>query len=429
MIYLDSNATTRPSDAVAQAVHVATTSVWANPSSVHRAGQEARHAVELARRELAALVGASPKELVLTSSGTESIDLAIRGVLAARAPHTAPGGGVVGPRASGPLLNLITTPIEHAAVRELAKHLESTGQVELRLLPLDARGMADPDALPGLLDDRTALVSVQWANNETGVIQPIERLAEVCRRAGVALHCDAVQWVGKMPTGEGTKARSDGATQGEAGAADPSALRRSIAPSLHLPCDLLTFSPHKFHGPKGVGCLWIRRGVGVAPRLLGTQEMDRRGGTEAVASIVGAGVAARARAVWLADPAARAGFAAMRDRFEEAVLARVAGAVVNGRDCPRLWNTSSLAFPGLESEAMLMLLSERGVAASAGAACSSGSLEPSPVLLAMGIPARLAHGSIRFSLSRETTEAEIIEAIEIVVAAAAQLSRSSSASL
>lgn len=425
MIYLDNNATTRPSDAVAQAVHVATTSLWANPSSVHRAGQEARHAIELARRELAALVGASPKELVLTSSGTESIDLAIRGVLEARA---APGGPSSPDRARS-LPNLITTPIEHAAVRELAKHLESTGQVELRLLPLDARGMADPDALPGLLDDRTALVSVQWANNETGVIQPIERIAGVCRRAGVALHCDAVQWVGKMPTGEATKARSDAATEEKKGDSDPSSPGRAAAPSPQLPCDLLTFSPHKLHGPKGVGCLWIRRGVGVAPRLLGTQEMDRRGGTEGVASIVGAGVAAREAAVWLADPAARAGFAAMRDRFEEAVLARVAGAVVNGRDCPRLWNTSSLAFPGLESEAMLMLLSERGVAASAGAACSSGSLDPSPVLLAMGIPDRLAHGSIRFSLSRETTEEEITEAIEIVAAAAAQLSRSSSASL
>jgi len=390
VIYLDSNATTRPSDAVAQATHVATTTLWANPSSVHRAGQEARHAIELARKELAALLGVPPKELVLTSGGAESIDLAIRGVLAARAPRPEPGT---------PTPNLITSPIEHAAVRELVGHLEARGEIEARLLPLDARGVVMPDALADLLDGNTALVTVQWANNETGAIQPIERIAAVCREAGVPLHCDAVQWIGKMPAGAG------------------------------LPCDLLSMSPHKFHGPKGVGGLWVRRGVALMPRLLGSQELGRRGGTENVAGIIGAGVAAREAAGWLADPAPRARLAALRDRFEQAVLARVPGSTVNGRGAPRLWNTSNLAFPGLEAEALLMLLSERGLAASAGAACSSGSLDPSPVLLAMRIPPRLAHGSIRFSLCRETTEAQIDGAIEIVVAAATQLTRSSAASL
>ena len=384
MIYLDSNATTQPTEAAVQAVHVAVTTLWGNPSSVHRPGQEARHAVELARKELAALAGVAPKELVITSSGTESIDLAIRGVIESRAEQT------------GPKPNVVTTAIEHAAVRELVTHLESRAQIEARWLPLDERGLADPEALADLLDERTALVSIQWANNETGVIQPIERIAEICREKKIPLHCDGVQWIGKMPA-----------------PADP-------------PCDLLTISAHKFHGPKGVGALWIRRGVGLVPQLIGTQETDRRGGTENVGAVVGAGVAAREAVAWLADPAARAKLAAQRDRFERAVVERFPDAVVNGGACPRLWNTSNIAFPGLGSEAMLMLLSERGLAASAGAACSSGSLEPSPVLLAMGIPDRLAHGSIRFSLCRMTTEDEIDEAIEIVAAAATQLAKSSS---
>jgi cysteine desulfurase len=426
LIYLDNNATTRPSDAAAQAAHVALSSLWANPSSVHRPGQEVRHAIELARKELAALLAVPPKELILTSSGTESIDLAIRGVIDARAARDHPDHPArppTGPAATRPL-NLVTTPIEHAAVRELARHLEAAGRVELRPLPLDSRGMADPEALPGLLDDRTALVSVQWANNETGVIQPIERIAEACRKAGVPLHCDAVQWVGKMPVGEGTEGRRH---EGTKGGAIPSYLRASVPPSLS--CDLLTLSAHKFHGPKGVGALWVRRGVGLVPQTLGTQELDRRGGTENVAGIIGAGVAAREAAAWLADPAARARLAALRDRFEQSILRRVPGAAVNGQACPRLWNTSNIAFPALEAEALLMLLSERGLAASAGAACSSGSLDPSPVLLAMGIPEKLAHGSLRFSLSRETTPQEIDEAIEIVVGAATQLHRSSSSSL
>ena len=395
MIYLDNNATTRPTDAVTQAVHVATTTLWANPSSVHRAGQEVQHALELARKELAALVGVPPKELILTGSGTESINLAVRGVLEARGTGGRTDTTGFQPAASPTLPNIITTRLEHAAVRDLIEHLERQGRIEARWLPLDSRGMADPASLEPLLDDRTVLVSVQWANNETGAIQPVDRLAKVCREQGVPFHCDGTQWVGKMPV--------------------PGA----------LPCDLLTFSAHKFHGPKGVGALWVRRGVGLVPQTIGTQETDRRGGTESVASIVGAGVAAREAVAWLTDPAARAKVAALRDRFENTIVERVPGAAINGHTSPRLWNTSNIAFPTLEAEALLMLLSERGVAASAGAACSSGSLDPSPVLLAMGIPPPLAHGSVRFSLSRETKEGEIDDAIETVVACAVQLGRSS----
>lgn len=400
MIYLDNNATSRPSDAVADAVDLATRELWANPSSVHRAGQEARHAVELARRELATLLGVTPKEVVLTSGGTESVDLAIRGVIEA-----AVRGGRERPA-------LVTTRIEHAAVRELAEHLESSGVAEVRWLPLDARGMADPGALPALLGG-AALVSVQWANNETGVIQPVERIHEVCRAAGVPFHCDGVQWVGKMPAGP--------AASGDGPALSP--LRREAM----LPCDLLTFSAHKFHGPKGVGGLWVRRGVALVPQARGTQEMDRRGGTENVAAIVGAGVAAREACEWLARPEPRARAAALRDRLERAILERVPKAVVNGRGCPRLWNTVNIGFPRLEAEAMLLLLSERGLCASAGAACSSGSLDPSPVLLAMGVPPEVAHGSIRLSLSRHSTGAEIDEASGIIAEAAARLSASGGA--
>jgi len=373
--YLDNNATTRPLPEVIDAVRLALESRWHNPSSVHRDGQAARHALELARADLAALLGVPPKQLTLTASGTESIDLAIRGVLAT---------------ASAPVL--VTSRVEHAAVRDLADHLEKSGQAEVRWLPVAEGGRIDPDALAPLLDGAT-LVSVQWANNETGAIQPVEDIAARCRERGVRFHCDAVQWIGKMP------------------AASP-------------PADLLSFSPHKFHGPKGVGVLWVRPGVRLRPTLCGAQELGRRGGTENVPGILGAAAAARAALGWLADSAECHRLASLRDRFERAVVEACPGAVVNGAPHPRLWNTSSIAFPRLEAEALLLAMSERGLAASAGAACSSGSLEPSPVLLAMGIAPELAHGSVRFSLSRFTTDAEIDDAIEIIAASVARLTRS-----
>ncbi len=219
----------------------------------------------------------------------------------------------------------------------------------------------------------------------------MEAIANLCRERGVHFHCDAVQIIGKEPVG---------------------------AP---LPCDLLSFSPHKFHGPKGVGVLWTRPGVKLRPTLLGTQELGRRGGTENVPGILGAGVAAREAAAWLADPAARAAIGALRDHFEGVILKAVPDAVINGHSVPRLWNTTNIGFPRLEAEALLLLLSERGLCASAGAACSSGSLDPSPVLLAMGVPEPIAHGSLRFSLSKHTTRDEIDQAARTVIESVARL--------
>lgn len=396
-INLDNNATTQPSPGVILGVEQALRELWCNPSSVHRGGQAARRAVELARQSLATLINAKPRDVVFTSGGTEAIDLAIRGVLEAQAPQ---------------LRTLATTKVEHAAVRDLAAQMEKDDPASVLWLDIDRAGVVDLGALERALAERAAagrpvgLVSVQWANNETGAIQPAAKLAALCRSHRTMFHCDATQWIGKMPADVQRDDPGDEAS---------------------CPADVLTFSPHKFHGPKGVGVLWARRGVRVRPRLLGSQELGRRGGTENVPGILGAGVAAEEARAWLADGAARARGAALRDAFERGVLSAVPGAVVNGPVAAgqRLWNTTNIGFPKLEAEALLMLLSERGLWASAGAACSSGSLDPSPVLLAMGVEPQIAHGSLRFSLCRHTTAEEVDQGIRIVAEAVAQLRRSS----
>ncbi|MDX2018380.1 MAG: cysteine desulfurase family protein [Planctomycetota bacterium] len=392
MIELDHNATTKPSPGVVSAMVHALTEDWHNPSSVHRAGQAARRAVELARQSLADLLGAKPREVVFTSGGTESIHLALRGTLGALPP---------GRR------TLITSPVEHSAVRDLAETLAAEG-ARVHWLRVDRAGRVDLNHLAELVRESGGLVSIQWSNNETGAVQPVRDIASICGKHGAIFHCDGTQWVGKEPT----HVESEG-------------------------FDLLTCSPHKFHGPKGVGVLWMRRGVRTRPQAPGTQELGRRGGTENVPGIVGAGVAASEALAWLSDPSRRVRQRALRDLLESLVRERCPEVVVNAPDAPtlpdgtpsRLWNTSNLAFPGLEAEALLMLLSERGVTASAGAACSSGSLEPSPVLLAMGLPEPVAHGSIRLSLGRETTEAQVREAAEILAQAVRTLRGSSGAAL
>ncbi len=384
--YLDCNATTPPLPEVVSAVTASLVDGWGNPSSVHRAGIDARHAVELARESVARLLGARPGEVVFTGGGTESASLAIAGTLDA----------LGGPR------TIVSMRTEHSAVREACEALEARGRARVEWVPSAAGGVIDLAALEAALDAHggdVALVSVMAANNETGVLQPLQAIGERCRARGVRFHCDATQWVGRMPT----------ALAG-------------------MPVDLVTASAHKFHGPKGVGALWVRSGVRVAPQVVGgPQERDRRGGTENVPGIVGMGAAAEAALAWLSDPAHREAGAARRDRLERAILAAVPDAVVNGAGAARLWNTTNIGFPGLEAEAILLLLSERGVMASAGAACSSGSLDPSPVLLAMGVPPRVAHGSIRLSISRLTTDDEVAHAAEAIPACIARLRRSGGA--
>ncbi len=391
-VYLDNNATTRPAQEVVEAVAAAMREQWANPSSVHRLGQLARQKVELARQAVAQLIGAKPNELIFTSGGTESDNLAVRGLF---------------DRAQEPLL--ITTRIEHSAIREPAEALTQRGQ-RVMYVPTDGDGLIAPRAVADAVTQHApqadvVLVSVQWANNETGVIQPIAAIAQAirdtasaldtARRVKVYLHTDATQAVGKLPV--------DVTAAG---------------------VDLLTFAGHKFHGPKGIGGLWRRRGVRLTPlQRGGPQEREQRGGTENTAGIIGLGVAAELAQAFTQDTARIGALASLRDRFERDVKAAYPPTVVNSAGAPRLWNTSNLGFPGLEAEAVLVGLSERGVCASAGAACSSGSLEPSPVLRAMGIAEPIAHGSVRFSLSRDTTEAEIERALEILPMVIQRLAR------
>jgi cysteine desulfurase len=410
VIYLDNNATTRPSAAVAAAVGAALQEHWCNPSSVHRAGQAARQKLELARQSLARLIGTRARFLTITGSGTESLDLAIRGSLLAQ--------GRIGARRTREPGALLTTPVEHGAVRELAHALEREEGVRTLWAELDTDGCVDASSVERLLAENpdTAVVSVQWANNETGAIHPVGAIERICRERRVVFHCDATQWVGRMPTAVGAAGAGGGAGGGASseGALDP---------------DLLTYSPHKFHGPKGVGVLYVRAGVAIRPVVHGEQELGRRGGTENVPGIVGAGLAAEEALAFVNDAEARARVGRLRDEFERGVLAAVPDARVNGPSDParRLYNTSNIGFPRLEAEALLLLLSERGVCCSAGSACSSGSLEPSPVLRAMGVPEERAHGSLRFSLSRETTAAEVREAVGIVAECVERLRRSMTA--
>ena len=386
-VYLDNNATTQPEGDVVRAMGEIHQSLWANPSSVHRFGQLARQRVELARTSMANLIGCRDRNIVFTSGGTESNILALRGVLCKR----------LRTKGSGRRL-LITTQIEHSAIREPAAELAESG-VELVHTPLDHDGVVEVDRFAEILSELgpknlVTLVSIQWANNETGVIQPIDQLVAICRsyqqcsRSGVIFHCDATQAVGKLPV-------------------DVAAIG----------VDLLTWSAHKFHGPKGVGALYLRRGLRLRRQQSGgPQEQQWRGGTENTAGIVGMGTAAELARRFLKDEVQIKRLAALRDRFEAGILDRLPDTTINGGGAAssRLWNTSNLGFPGLEAEAILMGLSEKGVCASAGAACSSGSLDPSPVLLAMGVPEPIAHGSIRFSLSRHTTGEEIDRTIVIV---------------
>jgi len=366
VIYLDNNATTRPAPEVVQAMLPYLTTWYGNPSSVHRFGQRARQAVEAARAQVASLIGARESEITFTSGGTESINTAIRGLLAARWPRR----------------KIVTSAVEHSATRAICEQL-ARESAEIIEIPVDRAGRLDMERLKSAVDDNTALVSIMWANNETGVIMPVSEIADVCRDRGVPFHCDAVQAAGKIPVD----------------------VRR-------VEVDVLSIAAHKFHGPKGIGALYIRRGTRFAPLVLGgPQENQRRGGTENVPGIVGMGAAAELAAGALGEMKR---VAALRDRLEEGILQSIPDAHVNGAGAERLPNTTNIGFAALEADAILLLLSERGVCASAGSACSSGSLEPSHVLRAMGIDERIAHGAVRFSLSRYTTGDDVNAALEIL---------------
>jgi cysteine desulfurase len=365
-LYLDNNATTRPAPEVIEAMMPYFTTWYGNPSSVHRFGQRSRQAIDEARAQAAAAIGCAESELLFTGGGTESINTALRGILATRAPRK----------------RIVTSTVEHSATRELCAQLAREG-AEVVEVPVDREGTLDLERLYASVDDSTSLATFMWANNETGVLFPVGEIARICRAARVPFHCDGTQAVGKVPVNV--------AEQG---------------------IDAMSFASHKFHGPKGVGGLFARRGLRIRPLLIGgPQERSRRGGTENVPGIVGMG-----RAVELAVAALpeMRRVSELRDRLEAEILAGIDDAHVNGRTDPRLPNTTNIGFARLEAEAILLLLSEQGVCASAGAACSSGSLEPSHVLKAMGINARVAHGAIRFSLSRYTTAADIDRVIEIL---------------
>ncbi len=373
-IYLDNNATTRPDPRVVEAMLPFLTERYANPSSVHLFGQQVRHAIETAREQVAAALGSKPRQIVFTGGGTEANALAIRGALAGRPDKR----------------HFITTAVEHDSVLRLAEQLQKEGY-RVTYLGVDTLGRLDMAELQASLDDETALVSVMHANNETGVLFPIEEIGKLTSARGVPLHVDATQTVGKLPV-------------------DVS----------RLPVQLLTLAAHKFHGPKGAGAVYVGRGVRIRPQILGGhQERDLRAGTENVAGIVGMGVAIQLAMDHLDEENTRV--RALRDRLERGILERISIAHVNGDREHRLPNTTNIGFEALEAEAVLMLLSKEGVCVSSGSACSSGSLEPSHVLKAMGIDPRIAHGAVRFSLSRFTTDEEIERTLEIVPAAIERL--------
>jgi cysteine desulfurase len=366
VVYLDNNATTKPATEVVAAMMPYLTEWYGNPSSVHRFGQRARQGIDEARAQVAALLGCADSELLFTGGGTEAVNTAVRGLLAARSSRK----------------RIVTTTVEHSATRELCQQLGKEG-AEIVEVPVDHEGRLDMDRLRDAVTDDAALVTIMWANNETGVLFPVKDIAEMCRAKRVPFHCDATQAVGKISV--------------------------NVA---EVGFDAVSFASHKFHGPKGVGGLFVRRGLRFRPLLIGgPQERGRRGGTENVPGIIGMGKAAELGRAALPQMARVAG---LRDRLEREILARIDDAHVNGTTDARLPNTTNIGFARLEAEAILLLLSEQGICASAGAACSSGSLEPSHVLRAMKIDERIAHGAIRFSLSRYTTDAEIDRALDVL---------------
>ena len=379
---MDANATTPLLPEVVEAMAPFWTEIFANPSSVHQPGQRARAAVEHARDQVACLLGCRASEIIFTSGGTESNNLALFGVIE---PHLAAASATSRP-------HLITSAIEHDAVLRAAEALSKRGGVDVTILPCTPSGRIDPATLEEALTPHTRLVSIMLANNETGVIQPIRELAALAHAAGALFHTDAVQAAGKLPL-----------------AVDD------------LGCDLLTLSGHKIYGPKGTGVLYVRRKTSLAPlHFGGPQERQRRAGTENVASLAGLGRAAELACAWLATDGP-ADLARLRDRLEQTILAATAPSGINGVGEPRSPNTTNLFFDGVLAEDLMIALDLQGLAVSAGSACQSGALEPSHVLRAMGLSEARARATVRFSLMRGATQDDIDFASKRVIATVTRL--------
>ncbi len=364
-VYFDNNATTKVAEEVLDEIKPYFCEFYGNPSSMHTFGGQIGRKIREAREKVAALLGCDPSEIIFTGCGTESDNTAIKGTLAAY-PNKR---------------KVITTRVEHPAVLSVCRELDSHGYTIVEL-PVDRKGRLDVEQLETQLDDDTAIVTIMFANNETGVIFPVEKIAELVTGKGIVFHTDAVQAVGKVPMN----------------------LSESTI-------DLLSLSGHKLHAPKGVGVLYVRKGTRLAPFMLGGhQEGGKRAGTENVPGIIGLGRACELAAKNMKEENNRVKY--LRDKLEKAILIKCPDCMVNGDTENRLPNTTNISFEFIEGEAILLMLDKFGICASSGSACTSGSLEPSHVLRAMGVPFTAAHGSIRFSLSRYNTEEEIDYAIE-----------------
>lgn len=371
-VYLDNNATTPVLPEVMEAMRPYFTEHFGNASSIHHYGQDTRSAVERARESVAALLGCRASEIVFTSGGTEADNLAIAGLVK-------PGDHV------------ITSSVEHHAVLFACKHLQEAGN-NVTYLPVDGRGLIDPDDVRRALRPQTKLISVMMANNETGVVQPVEEIGKIAAEAGVVFHTDAVQAVGKIPVD----------------------VKR-------IGCHALSLSGHKLHAPQGVGALFVRKGTRLQPLFYGGRhERSRRAGTENVPGIVGLGKAAELAMRGFADGADDT-MAALRDHLQQSILGQVEEATVNGEGAPRVPNTTNISFHHIEGEAMVIALDLKGLAVSTGAACASGAIEPSHVLTAMGLRGDRARGSIRFSLGKQNCDEDVDFALSLIPATVARL--------
>ena len=370
IIYLDNNATTMVAPEVVEAMLPFFTQRYGNPSSMHDFGGDVAHDVENARHSVAQMLGADyDYEIVFTSGATESDNMAILGTLQYYRDKK----------------HIVTTKVEHPAVLNLCRQLEREGYT-VTYVPVDREGNLDVEFLFDSVTNDTAIVSVMYANNETGVIFPVEEIGAFCKKRGIPFHVDAVQAIGKIPVNVNA-----------------------------IQCDLLAISGHKFHAPKGIGVLYVRRGTRMRPLLYGGhQEKARRPGTHNVPGIIGIGKASQLVIQHLANKDEVAKVKRLRDKLEDGLLSQFPNAHLNGNKVKRVDNTTNIGFEFIEGEAILLYLNEKGIAASSGSACSSGSLEPSHVLRAMGVPFTSAHGSIRFSLSRYTTEEEIDYTLQVM---------------